>query len=150
MQRTVMTTGLVILALVATATAQENEYRIAESPFQEDFEFTVNSDLEPQVEIAGVRWNRFGVHVKDAREIDFDKSNPVTVELEFVNTNPEGAKVLVIALFEDNNGVTLDRLECAKVKAGNDRLKESVQKYRISGAVLRATRRVYLFCEVER
>lgn len=149
MQRTVMTTGLVILALVATATAQENEYRIAESPFQEDFEFTVNSDLEPQVEIAGVRWNRFGVHVKDGREIDFNKSNPVTVELEFVNTNPEGAKVLVIALFEDANGNPLERVECARVSAGSNRPKESVQKFKLSGIVLDATRRVYLFCEVE-
>jgi hypothetical protein len=102
------------------------------------------------VEVEGVRWTRFGIFVKGDREIDPEKEIPVTVELGFVNTNPDAVKVLVIALFEDANGVTLDRLECAKVKASNDRLKESVQKYRISGAVLRATRRVYLFCEIER
>jgi len=142
--------GMVIVAMVATATAQDAGYRAVESPFQDSFEFAVNTDLRPMVEVAGVRWTRFGINVKGDREIDPEKETPVTVELGFVNTNSESVKVLVIALFEDQNGVTLDRLECAKVKANNDRLKESVQKFRISGAVLQATRRVYLFCEVER
>jgi len=142
--------GMVIVAVVATATAQDAGYRAVDNPFQDSFEFAVNTDLRPMVEVAGVRWTRFGINVKGDREIDPEKETPVTVELGFVNTNSESVKVLVIALFEDDNGVTLDRLECAKVKVGNDRLKESVQKYRISGAVLQATRRVYLFCEVER
>ena len=96
-----------------------------------------------------MRWTRFGIFTKGDREIDPAKETAVTVELGFVNTNSESVKVLVIVLFEDANGITLDRLECAKVKAGADRLKESVQKYRISGAVLRAASRVYLFCEIE-
>ena len=141
---------MVIAAMVATVAAQDAEYRAVDSPFQESFDFTVNTDLRPMVEVAGVRWTRFAINTKGGREVDPEKETPVTVELGFVNTSSVSVKVLVIALFEDNNGVTLDRLECAKVKAGNDRLKESVQKYRISGAVLRATRRVYLFCEVER
>ena len=149
-QRTALFMGMVIVAVVATATAQDAGYRAVDNPFQDSFEFAVNTDLRPMVEVAGVRWTRFGINVKGDREIDPEKETPVTVELGFVNTNSESVKVLVIALFEDDNGVTLDRLECAKVKVGNDRLKESVQKYRISGAVLQATRRVYLFCEVER
>ena len=149
MQRAAITTGFFILALAATAAAQENEYQVVDSPFQEEFDFTINSDLEPQVEIAGVRWVRFGVHVKAGREIDYNKANHVTVELDFLNTNPEGAKVLVIALFEDANGNPLERVECAKVNANGDRLKESVQKFKISGLVLDAIRRVYIFCEVE-
>ena len=149
-QRTVLFVGIVIVAMTATAAAQDAGYRAVDSPFQDGFEFAINTDLQPMVEVAGVRWTRFGIHVKGGREIDPLKDTPVTVELGFVNTNSESVKVLVIALFEDQNGVTLDRLECARVKANNDRLKESVQKYRISGAVLQATRRVYLFCEVER
>ena len=149
MQRRSITMGLVVLALAVTAAAQENEYRVVESPFQEDFEFTINSDLEPKVEIAGVRWVRFGVHVKGDREIDYNKNNPITIELGFVNTNPEGVKMLVIALFEDANGNPIERVECAKVSANNDRLKESVQKFKLSGMVLDTIRRVYLFCEVE-
>lgn len=148
-RRTVVIFVCALWALAGTATAQGDEYRVVESPFQEDFEFTVNSDLHPMVEVAGVRWTRFGVHVKGDREIQTDKDNPVTVELGFVNTNPDGAKILVIALFEDVNGNPLERIECGRVSANNDRLKESVQKFKISGMVLNNTQRVYLFCEVE-
>lgn len=138
-----------LLALAGHAIAQENEYRAVKSPFQEDFELSVNSDLYPMVEVEGVRWTRFGVHVKGDREIQPDKDVPVTVELGFVNTNPEGVKILVIALLEDVNGNPLERVECSRVSASNDRLKESVQKFKISGMVLNNLRRVYLFCEVE-
>ena len=148
-QRKTLFMSMMITAMAATATAQDAGYRAVDSPFQDGYEFAVNTDLQPMVEVAGVRWTRFGINVKGDREIDPEKETPVTVELGFVNTNSESVKVLVIALFEDANGVTLDRLECARVKASNDRLKESVQKFRISGAVLQATRRVYLFCEVE-
>jgi hypothetical protein len=102
------------------------------------------------VEITGVRWTRFGIHVKGDGDIDPSKSVPVTVELDFVNTNPEGAKVLVIILFEDAIGNPIDRLECDRISVAGDRSKESADKYKVSGAVLEATGRVYLFCEVER
>lgn len=148
-RRTTLFTGIVIAVMTATASAQDAGYRAVDSPFQDDFEYIVNADLQPLVEVAGVRWTRFGIFVKGDREIDPERDNPVTVELGFFNINPDGVKILVIALLEDENGVTLDRLECAKIKVGNDRLKESVQKHSISGAVLQATRRVYLFCEVE-
>jgi len=148
-RHTALVIGCVICALAGAVAAQESEYRVVQSPFQEDFELTVNTDLRPMVEVAGVRWTRFGVHTKGDREIDPEKTIPVMVELGFVNTNPGAVKVLVIALFEDANGNPLARVECAKVNANNDRLKESVQKYKVSGAVLQATRRVYLFCEVE-
>jgi hypothetical protein len=136
--------------LVGNAIAQGDEYRAVENPFQGDFQFTVNSDLRPMVEVDGVRWERFGVYVKGDREIEPDKNIPVTVELGFVNTNPDGVKILVIALFEDRNGHPLERVECERVGANSDRLKESTQKFKISGAVLNDVRRVYLFCEVER
>ena len=149
-QRKTLFMSMMITAMAATATAQDAGYRAVESPFQESYEFTLNTNLQPMVEVAGVRWTRFGIFVKGDGEIDPEKDTPVTVELGFVNTGSESVKVLVIALFEDENGVTLNRLECAKVKAGSDRLKELVQKYRVPGAVLRATQRVYLFCEIER
>ena len=149
-RRTAQLMGMVIVAMVASTTAQDAGYREVDSPFQDSFEIEINNNLQPMVEVAGVRWTRFGIFAKGNGEIDPEKDTPVTVELGFVNNNSESVKVLVIALFEDENGVTLDRLECAKVKAGSNRLKESVQKYRINGAVLRATSRVYLFCEVER
>ena len=149
MERKTLITSIVITVMAATAVAQDADYRAMDSPFQESYEFAINTDLQPKVEVAGVRWTRFGVYVKGDAEIDPGKDNPVTVELGFVNTGSESVKVLVIALLEDENGVTINRLECAKVKAGRDRLKESVQKFKVPGAVLLATHRVYLFCEVE-
>jgi hypothetical protein len=101
------------------------------------------------VEIAGVRWTRFGLHLKGGRDIDPEKEMQVIVGLGFVNTNSAGVRVLVIALLEDARGNLLHRIECSRVSAGNDRLKESTQKFKIPGAVLERTRRVYLFCEIE-
>ena len=149
-RRTALILGTVISVWAAAAGAQQSEYRIVDSPFQEDFALTINSDLKPMVEVVGVRWTRFGIYLKGDREIDINKDNPVTVEFGFLNTNPDGVKVLVIALLEDSNGQPLERIECDKVSASSERLKESVQKFKISGSVLRAMRRVYLFCEVER
>ena len=65
-----------------------------------------------------------------------------------MNTNSNTVRVLVIALFEDAAGTPLDRVECDPVSASRSRPKESVQKFRLPGAVLEATRRVYLYCEI--
>jgi len=141
-------TVLMIVGLPSTITAQEGEYRAVESPFQDSFDYTVNSELAPLVEVDGVRWIRFAVMVKDGKEIVEDKDTAVTVELEFANTNSKGVKVLVIALFEDAGGTPLDRVECTLVSAPGNRRKGSSQKFKLPGAVLEATRRVYLYCEV--
>jgi hypothetical protein len=51
---------------------------------------------------------------------------------------------------EDANGNILERVECNRFGANNDRLKESIQKFKISGAVLETMSSVYLFCEIEK
>jgi hypothetical protein len=53
-------------------------------------------------------------------------------------------------LFEDENGASLDRLELDVIKAGQDRLREVVQKHKITASVLEDTRRLYVFFEVTR
>ena len=145
-----VTVFLMTVGLIGSATAQEDEYRAVDSPFQDEFEYRINTDLRPMVEVDGVRWTRFGIHTKEGREIAADKNMPVTVELEFVNSNQRGVKVLVIALLEDSRGGPLDRIECKLVSASTNRLKKSVQKFKLPGNVLEAMRRVYLFVEVER
>jgi len=139
-----------ILGLAGVAVAQSPDYRTVSSPFQEDLDYQIGTDLRPRVEIDGVRWTRFAVHPKEGKEIVAGKDTPVTVELEFVNQTSRSASMLVIVLFEDEKGGPLDRVECKPVKTGGDRLKESVQKFKISGDVLLRTRKIYLFCEVER
>lgn len=139
-----------IAGLLPTIAAQEGQYREVESPFQDDFDYTVNTELAPLVEVDGVRWTRFAVMVKSGKEIVDDKNIAVTVESSFVNTNRSNAKILVIALLEDAAGTPLDRIECAQVSVSRDRPKDSVQKFKLSGAVLEATRRIYLYCEIVR
>jgi hypothetical protein len=138
------------VVLIGSATAQEDVYRTVDNPFQDDFEYRINTDLRPMVEVDGVRWTRFAIHTKAGQEIATDKEVPVTVELEIVNSNQKKAKVLVIALLEDSGGGPLDRIECKPVAASANRLKKSVQKFKLPGDVLEATRRVYLFIEVSR
>jgi hypothetical protein len=144
-----MVLGFVLAASAVTAAAQEAGYRAVDNPFQDGFEFVVNSELQPMVEIAGVRWTRFGLHVKGDREIVSEKEMPVTVQLAFVNTNSDGVRTQVIALLEDAHGNVLERVECTRFSANNDRLKESIQKFKIPGAILERMSRVYLFCEIE-
>ena len=139
-----------MVGLIGSATGQEGEYRAVNNPFQDDFEYQINTDLRPMVEIDGVRWTRFAIRTKEGQEIATDKNIPVTVELEFASSNQNKVKVLVIALLEDSGGGSLDRIECKPVGASTNRLKESVQKFKLPGNILEATRRVYLFIEVSR
>jgi len=96
-----------------------------------------------------VRWLRFSIQPRTDREYERDKAVPVTVEVDLNNTG-DSADVLLIVLFEDENGAALDRLELDGIKAGRDRLKEVAQKHKVVGSVLENTRRVYLFFEVSR
>lgn len=151
MRHAVLVTALFLMVgLIGSATAQEGEYRAVDNPFQDDFEYRINTDLRPMVEIDGVRWTRFAIRTKEGQEIATDKNIPVTVELEFASSNQNKVKVLVIALLEDSGGGPLDRIECKPVGASTNRLKESVQKFKLPGNILEATRRVYLFIEVSR
>lgn len=139
-----------MLVFSGLAAAQESEFNPVDSPYQDEFEYSVDTDLRPRVEVDGVRWVRFGVHTKEGQEIVADEETPVTVEVDVVNQNPDNARVLVIVLFEDAQGAPLDRIECKQFKVSGERGKESVQKFKLAGRVLLNTRKVYLFCEVER
>jgi len=139
-----------VLGFSGAVAAQSPDFTQVTSPFQDEFEYSVNTDLRPGVEVDGVRWTRFGVHTKEGKEIVADKEIPVTVEFDFVNQESSGARILVIVLFEDERGTPLDRIECNPVRASSERRKESIQKFKLAGNVLLAVRKVYLFCEVER
>jgi hypothetical protein len=135
--------------ITPSAAPQDADYTAVTSPFQEDYEYKIGDDLRPLVAVDGVRWIRFAVHLKNDREYEATKPVPVTVEVDVLN-NGDSADVLLIILFEDEAGTALDRLELGKIGAGRGRLKEEVQKHKVTASVLEATRRVYLFFEVSR
>ena len=147
---TIPVAALVVwMCAVEPAAAQNRDYTPVTSPFQEDFEYRVGAELHPGVEVDGVRWMRFSIRPRTDREYEPDMAVPVTVEVDLLNTS-DGADVLLIILFEDENGASLDRLELDRIKAGRDRLREVVQKHKVIASVLEDTRRLYLFFEVSR
>jgi len=146
----IVAAALMALCLAASpAVAQDADYTAAANPFQDDFEYEIGADLRPLVAVDGVRWVRFAIRPKSDREYDPAKEVPLLVEVDVLN-NGDSADVLLIVLFEDEHGNSLDRLELDKIKAGRGRLREEVQKHKITGSVLDATRRLYLFFEVSR
>jgi hypothetical protein len=132
-----------------SAAAQDADYTAVDNPFQEEFDYRVGADLRPLVAVDGVRWIRFSIRPRSDREFEPAKPVPVTVEVDVLN-NGDSADVLLIVLLEDENGTKLERLELDKIRAGRDRLREEVQKHKITESVLEATRKVYLFFEVSR
>ena len=141
--------ALGFLSAPEAAHAQTGQFEKVDNPFQEDLDYTINTDLMPGIEVDGVRWVRFAVRTKEGEEIVAQTPTSVTVELDLFNT-AGSAKVLVIVLFEDENGYPLGRIECGRVNSGKGRLRESAQKFKIDGATLLATRKVYLLFEVLR
>jgi hypothetical protein len=141
-----------MLAVWAAATpgaAQDRAFRQEANPFQADFDYRVNSELEPLVEVGGVRWRRFAVRTREGRDVDPSRPNPVTVELE-VDPGADDATVLLIVLFEDAHGNALERLACEPARIDRGRSSRLAQKHKVDGRVLDATRRVYLYFEVSR
>ena len=53
MERKTLIMSIVITVMAATAVAQDADYRAMDSPFQESYEFAINTDLQPKVEVAG-------------------------------------------------------------------------------------------------
>jgi hypothetical protein len=146
------TLAAVVLALYAAAApgaAQDRSFRQEANPFQADFDYRVNSELEPLVEVDGARWLRFAVRTREGRDIDLSKPNPVMVEFE-VDPGGDDATVLLIVLFEDAHGNALERVACESARSGGGRISLLSQKHKVDGRVLDATRRVYLYFEVSR
>lgn len=137
------------LAVVVPASGQEDDVRQAESPFQEGFDYTVGDDLDPRVEVDGLRWTRVAVSPRGDREIVEGEEVPVFVHLNFENRSEYSREATVILLFEDNLGRPLQRLPCDNVRVGGGRTKEDRQKLKVDGDVLLATTHLYLYCEVE-
>lgn len=140
---------VLLLGSLGAAGAQGRDVRRVESPFQGEFDYRIGEELRPRVEVDGVLWTRFAVRTRDGRDIDLDKPNPVLVEFDIV-AEGEPADVQLIVLFEDEHGNPLERLACDPVDTGRGRLKNVVEKHKLPGIALQATRKVYLYFEVTR
>jgi hypothetical protein len=133
---------------LGVVTAQEEEWRVVENPYQEDLAYSVGETFSPGVELDGLRWRSFRIAAAEGEIITAGEDVSTEVFLEFENRGRKGVRVLVILLLEDEDGTPLERIEARTFKVAGNRLKERVESVTISGDVLRATRRVYAFCEI--
>jgi hypothetical protein len=150
MRRLVVFAVLTLLGFAVPGLAQDRSFRPVENPFQGEFDYRVNYEIEPMVDVDGVQWSRFAVMLRRDRPLDLERDNPVTIEADLENTNSEKVRVQIIMLFEDADGSPLVRVDYSPVKLGGKRFLEIEQKFKIGGPVLTETRKIYLFCEVQR
>jgi len=141
-------TALVVMVWGTLASAQE--YRPFSSPYQEGFDYRIDDELAPGAVIDGVRWRLFRVSPKRTGDLPSGKAISTLVILDFENTGDTSATVSVVILFEDDRNNSLDRVESDPIRIGSGAPRSVSIKGKIQSDVLRDTRRVYLFCEVER
>lgn len=136
-------------AVVHLASAQQQaDVRDVDSPYQEEFAYSIGETLNPRVAMAGIRWTSVSVAPRRDERIDPDVEIPVEVLLEFDNPTDTTHKLLVILLLENEAGAQLARIECDTVRTPQGRLKEERQKTRVDGSALLGTEKIYLFAEI--
>ncbi len=137
------------LAVTGVAFAQSEQYAQSANPYQGELPYTVGTDLMPAVEVDGVRWRLLRVAPKDPEDVRSGQLVAGWVTLELENTRDRGATAVVVVLFEDEQGNGLERVECDPVAVPRGEVKTVRQKIKLQGDVFLATRKVYLFCEIQ-
>lgn len=140
---------LIVGLAVATASAQDESVRQSDSPYQEEMPYRFGADLEPAIDIEGVRWQRARLKTKDGEAPEAGQDHTVLAELEFDNQQRGGVTLTVVLLLQDENGGELQRLASPEYRLGSNKSRVFKSKFSVSGDDLLATRSIYLFCRVE-
>ncbi len=149
MPRKICYSFLIIGLAVAIAWAQEEPVRQVGNPYQEDLPYSIGSDLEPAIEIEGVRWERVRVATKNGGDPEAGRNHVVVAELQFDNQRRGAVTLTVVLLLEDEAGGELQRLASPEYRLGSNKSKVFQPKFSVSGDDLLATSNMYLFCRVE-
>jgi hypothetical protein len=145
------------LVLVQPAWSQEgsaqggdSEYRTAQGAFGDEYQYTMGQELNPKLEINGVRWDLLRVRLrKPDDELEPDKPVDVIVDLGFENTTDSRATIAVVLLFEDETGRKLgERLVCDQERLRGESSKVFDQKHEVTYEMATETTRVYIYCEI--
>ncbi len=140
---------LIIGLAMATASAQEKPLRQVGNPYQEELPYRIGSDLEPAIDIEGIRWQRVRLTPKDGGDPEAGRDHVVVAELQFDSQRRGGVTLTVVLLLQDETGGELHRLTSPAFRLGSNKTKTFEPKFSISGDDLLATRSMYLFCRVE-
>lgn len=139
--------AFIAAGFAASAEAQTSEWRVVDNPYQEDVEYAIGATFHPGVAVEGMRWHSFTIAPLTTMLME-GETTETEVTVVFENRRSKGARVLAILLLEDADGNPLDRVQIPPFKVGGDRRKERVETVELSGAVINATERVYLFFEI--
>jgi hypothetical protein len=119
----------------------------AHSPYQGEIAFQLGQPLDPGVNIDGVIWS--DVQVTPKGKLTSGRPVKTEVVLGFKNTSPQDVRILVILLFEDEQGEALDRVEIKPASLSAGKARRFKQRLKIQSDVLSSARKLYLFCEVQ-
>ncbi len=140
---------LIVAGAAMWVGAQESSVRSVENPYQEGVPYSVGDDLTPDVEIEGTRWTLVRVAPDAGKSPKNGGNTPVIADLRFDNRSERSARLSVVLMLEDEHGNQLERLKFPGLKLAANRVKEFQYKFTVPGDDLLATRRVYLFCQVD-
>lgn len=139
-----------LLGTSLVAAQDDPQYTPSSNPYQAEFAYRIDGELRPAVEIDRVRWRSLKVSPKNADDVRSGDTVTTFIELDFENTGGDAATVVVVVLFEDEQGNSLDRVECEPEKVRGGEARSARQKVKLQGDVLLATAKLYLFYEVQR
>ena len=144
-----LTMTLILVTTAVLAGAQEGPPRDVGNPYQEDVVYDLGDDLVPDVAVEGVWWSLLRLTPNSGQRPEPGEHTPVVADLRFDNRSERSARLSVVVMLEDRDGNQLERLKFPGFKLASNRVKEFQYKFTVPGEDLLATRRVYLFCQVD-
>jgi len=147
-----LTARVILLAMglgPAVATAQDGGFERVDNPFQQEYPYSVGEDLRPGVQIDGLKWYLVNISPRDPDDVRPGTPVKTIVRLGFDNTTDRNLKVIAVVLFEDAHGNGLDRVEIDDIRVPARESKVVREKVKLESDLLIATRKLYIFCEVQ-
>jgi hypothetical protein len=144
----VLSTAVLVIGAGDLSAQGGANYTPVENPYQAEYEFTVGSDLTPNVSIDDVRWRLLRLDVDDGDAPIAGEEIKAEVTIEVENLGERSARVNLILLLEDDRGGQLERVELKTFKASSGRFESEVQRIKIDGGTAQRLGKVYVFAEI--
>jgi hypothetical protein len=139
-----------LIGWVSPVLAQGTDFKVVSGAFQDEYDYRIGEELNPKVDIDGLRWVLFKLAPKKEGRVPRDKDVDVIIYLGFQNTTDAKKSAEVILMLEDENGNKVgERIPLKQVKIGKNDDKIFDQKVEIAGSALIEVRKIYVLCEVE-
>ena len=148
--RTVIVFAVFALCTTVVVQAQDVEFRSADNPYQEEFEYRLGEALEPNVDIEGLRWTLVRIEPRDPEFDPDDDDVAVDLTAAFENRGTDDVRAQIVVLLEDVDGRPLARLTLEPLRVRDGRAEENDDRFEVPGTDLVALEKLYLFLELER